>query len=274
VKNYTFRNINASPILNSGVAGQPLFQRFGRSAGVSAWHPTQSNYHSLQAKFDRRLADGFLLTTAYTYSKAIDQDFYQQLNFRLNRATGGSDRQQMFVQSYIYEMPFGRGKKWATSGVASALLGGWQLSGILTFMGGTPLNITGGGVLNTPGSSNRPDLVRKPRTLGGIGRGSLWLETSAFADPGVGRLGSTGRNILRGPDFRNLDLSVFRRFNVTERFKVEFRGESFNFTNTPKFSNPDGGFTSPTFGMITGAGDDFTDPAFRRQIQLGLKITF
>jgi hypothetical protein len=274
VKNYTFRNINASPILNSGVAGQPLFQRFGRSAAVSAWHPTQSNYHSLQAKFDRRLVDGFLLTTAYTYSKAIDQDFYQQVNFRLNRATGGSDRQHMLVQSYIYEMPFGRGKKWATSGVASALLGGWQLSGILTFMGGTPLNITGGGVLNTPGSGNRPDLLRKPRTLGGIGRGSLWLETSAFADPGVGRLGTTGRNILRGPDFRNLDLSVFRRFNVTERFKVEFRGESFNFTNTPKFSNPDGGFTSPTFGMITGAGDDFTDPAFRRQVQLGLKITF
>jgi outer membrane receptor protein involved in Fe transport len=274
VKNYTFRDINASPILNSGVAGQPLFQRFGRRAAVSGWHPTQSNYHSLQVKFDRRMADGFLMTTAYTYSKAIDQDFFQQINFRLNRATGSSDRQHIFVQSYIYELPFGRGKKWATSGVASAVMGGWQVSGILTLMGGTPLNITGGGVLNTPGSNNRPDLLRKPRRLGGIGRGNLWLETSAFADPGVGRLGTTGRNILRGPDFRNLDLSLFRRFSVSERFKVEFRGESFNFSNTPKFSNPDGGFTSPTFGMVTGAGDDFTDPAFRRQVQVGLKITF
>ena len=274
VGNYTFRDINASPILNSGVAGQPLFQRFGRRAPVSAWQPTQSNFHSMQVKFDRRLADGFLLTTAYTYSKAIDQDFFQQLNFRLNRATGTSDRQQMFVQSYIYELPFGRGKKWATSGPASALLGGWQLTGILTLMSGVPLNIVDGGVLNTPGSRNRPDLLRKPEILGGIGRGSLWLETAAFADPGVGRLGTTGRNILRGPDFRNLDFSIFRRFNVTERFKVELRGESFNLSNTPKFSNPDGGFTSPTFGMITGAGDDFSDPAFRRQVQVGLKITF
>ncbi|MCS7023750.1 MAG: carboxypeptidase regulatory-like domain-containing protein [Bryobacteraceae bacterium] len=274
VKNYAFRDINASPILNSGVAGQPLFQRFGRRAPVSSWHPTQSNYHSLQVKFDRRLSNGFLLTTAYTYSKAIDQDFFQQLNFRLNRATGNNDRQHIFVQSYIYELPFGRGKKWATSGVGSALLGGWQLSGILTLMTGTPLNIFGGGVLNTPGSNNRPDLLRKPRILGGIGRGNLWLETDAFADPGVGRMGTTGRNILRGPSFPNLDLSLFRRFHLSERFKAELRAESFNFSNTPKFANPDGNFTSPTFGMVTGAGDDFTDPAFRRQIQLGLKITF
>ena len=60
-------------------AGQPLFQKFGRRAGVSQWHPTQSNYHSLQTKYDRRLAQGFLLTTAYTYSKAIDVNFFQQL---------------------------------------------------------------------------------------------------------------------------------------------------------------------------------------------------
>jgi len=136
------------------------------------------------------------------------------------------------------------------------------------------LNITGGGVLNTPGSSNRPDVLRKPTVLGGIGRGNLWLDASAFRDPGVGRFGTTGRNILRGPSFPNADLSLFRRFRVNERFQLEARAESFNFTNTAKFSNPDGNFVSPTFGMITGAGDDFTDPAARRQIQVGLKLTF
>ncbi len=274
IRNYTFRDINASPTLNSGAAGQPLFQKFGRRAGVSQWHPTQSNYHSLQTKFDRRLAQGFLLTTAYTYSKAIDTSFFQQLNFQFNRAPGDSDRTHIFVQSYIFELPFGKGKKWATSGPGSAIMGGWQVTGILTLMGGTPLNINGGGVLNTPGSSNRPNVSAKPRVLGGIGRGNLWLDTSVFSDPGVGRLGNTGRNILRGPDFRNLDLSLFRRFRMTERFNLEFRAESFNFSNTPKFGNPDGNFVSPTFGMITGAGDDFSDPASRRQVQVGVKLSF
>ncbi len=274
VANYTFRDINASPILNSGVSGQPLFQRFGRRAAVSGWHPTQSNYHSMQVKFDRRLAQGFMMTTAYTWSKAIDVNFFQQVNFRNNRAPGDNDRTHMFVQSYIYELPFGRGKKWASGGVGAAILGGWQMTGIFTFMTGRPLNITGGGVLNTPGSSNRPDVIRKPAILGGIDRGNLWLDTSAFRDPGVGRFGTTGRNILRGPNFPNLDFSLFRRFRLTERFQLEARGESFNLSNTPKFGNPDGNFVSPTFGMITGAGDDFTDPAARRQIQLGLKLTF
>lgn len=274
VKNYTFRDINASPILNSGVAGQPLFQAFGRRAPVSGWHPTQSNYHSLQVKFDRRLADGFLMTTAYTWSKAIDVNFFQLVNFRQNRAPGDSDRTHVFVQSYIYELPFGAGKKWATKGASALVLGGWQVTGLFTFMTGTPLNITGGGVLNTPGSSNRPDVLGKPAVLGGIGRGTLWLDTAAFRDPGVGRFGNTGRNILRGPSFPNADLSLFRRFRVNERFQLEARAESFNFTNTAKFSNPDGNFVSPTFGMITGAGDDFTDPAARRQIQIGLKLTF
>ena len=274
VKNYSFRDINASPVLNSGAAGQPLFQRFGRRAGVNAWDPTQSNYHSLQVKFDRRFSQGFLLTTAYTYSKALDQSFYQQLNFRMNRATGDSDRQHVFVQSYIYELPFGKGKAWATAGPAATVLGGWQLTGVLTFMGGTPLNIVGGGVLNTPGSSNRPDVNGKPAILGGIGRGNFWFDTTKFSDPGVGRLGNTGRNILRGPDFRNLDLSIFRRFNISERMKLELRGEAFNFSNTPKFGNPDGNFTSPTFGVISGAGDDFSDPASRRQVQIGLKLSF
>ena len=61
---------------------------------------------------------------------------------------------------------------------------------------------------------------------------------------------------------------------MTERFNLEFRAESFNFSNTPKFGNPDGNFVSPTFGMITGAGDDFSDPASRRQVQVGVKLSF
>ena len=136
------------------------------------------------------------------------------------------------------------------------------------------MQITGGGVQNTPGSNNRPDLLRKPQILGGIGRGNPFFETSAFADQGVGRLGTTGRSILRGPDFRNLDLSVFRRFRMTERFGLELRGEAINFTNTPKFGNPNGTFTSPDFGMITGAGSDSVDAAVIRQVQVGIKLTF
>ncbi|MBM3774112.1 MAG: hypothetical protein FJW37_03025 [Acidobacteria bacterium] len=274
VKLQTYRDINASRTLGSGAAGQPLFQLFRRTTAVSGYQPTNSHYHSLQAKFDRRLAPNFLLTTSYTYSRQIDIDFYQQINLSLNRARGGSDRTHVFVQSYIYEFPFGKGQRWVRSGPGSWILGGWQFTGIFTSMTGLPLNITGGGVLNTPGSSNRPNISGKPEIFGRVGPGQKWLDVSKFSDPGIGVLGNTGRNILTGPGFVNLDFSVFRRFTITERFRLELRGESFNLSNTPHFGNPNMGFGSASFGEISGADNDFTDPASRRQIQLGLKLTF
>ena len=269
------RDINAGLVPGAGINGQPLYQQFGmRSPIVNDYYPTSTDYHSLQIKFDRRFAQGFLLTTAYTYGKAIDYagdygGLFINAIPELNRARSNDNPTHIFVQSYIYELPFGKGKPWMTSGVGAWVLGGWQINGILTLQSGLPLNITTSATpLNAPGNSNRPNLNGEPEIFGNVGAGQLWFDTSKFSAPASATYGTAGRNILSGPGFANFDFSAFKRFPITERIASEFRLESFNFTNTPHFSNPNGGFGTAGFGEVTTAQQD------QRQIQFGLRVTF
>ena len=269
------RDINAGTVPGAGVNGQPLFQKFGvRSPVNDDQYPTDTDYHSLQVKFDRRFSQGFLLTTAYTYGKAIDYTGdYGGLLIpaipELNRGRSNDNPTHIFVQSYIWELPFGPGKKWLQSGVGRWILGGWQVNGILTLQTGLPLNITTPSApLNAPGNGNRPNVNGKPEILGNVGVGQLWFDTSLFSAPPPATYGNVGRNILSGPGFANFDFSAFRRFRISERIGTEFRFESFNFTNTPHFSNPNGSFGSAGFGQVTTAQQD------QRQIQFGLRVTF
>jgi hypothetical protein len=282
-------NANAGMVLGAGRDGRPLWARFRRDTDTNlSFIGTSTNYNSLQVKLDRRFSGGFQLTTAYTWSKSIDysQDnggFAYIINSARSRARSDFDRRHMFNQSYIWELPFGRGKRWVDSGVASHVLGGWQVTGILTLMTGQSLNITAPAApLNAPGNSNNPNY---------IGSGSLpvlnqinfratganqatWFDTSVFRAPAAATFGNIGRNAFTGPGFFNVDASLFRRFKATERFTVEFRAESFNFTNTPQYPNPDGGLGNATFGQITNAGIGNSADGGSRQIQLGLRILF
>ena len=275
----TRRDINAGLIPGAGVAGQPLYQLFGRKAQTILWMRTDTHYNGMQVKLDRRFSNGFLLTTAYTFGKAIN---YADNNGTLvipaipslNRGRAGFDRTHTFVQSYLYELPFGANKRWLRSGIGRWVLGDWQVNGIFSAYSGLPLDIRiNSASLNATGNINRPDLVGKPTILGSIGPGKQWLDASAFAPPAPNTYGTTGRNILSGPDFMNFDFSAFRKFRVTERVGGEFRFESFNFTNTPHFERPGGNTGSTTlgnadFGQVTSALSD------QRQIQFGLKIQF
>ncbi len=274
----TRQNINSGLIPGAGAAGQPLNQLFGRRAVTNRWMRTDTNYNGLQAKFDRRFSNGLLITTAYTFGKAINfadsnGGLFIPAVPSLNRGRAGYDRTHTFVQSYIYELPFGSNKRWLRSGIGRWVLGDWQLNGIFSGYSGQPLDIRiSSASLNAPGNSNRPDLVGTPRVLGGIGPGKKWLDVSAFAPPAPGTYGTAPRNILSGPHFLNLDLSVFRKFRLTERVGGEFRFEAFNFTNTPHFDRP-GGTNGTTlgnadFGEVTTAMSD------QRQMQFGLKILF
>ncbi len=274
----TRQNINSGLIPGAGAAGQPLNQSFGRRAVTNTWMRTDSNYNGLQTKFDRRFSAGLLITTAYTFGKAINLADSNGGLFipavpSLNRGRAGYDRTHTFVQSYIYELPFGSNKRWLKSGIAGRVFGDWQVNGIFSAYSGQPLDIrVSGASLNAPGNSNRPNLVGTPRILGEIGPGKQWLDPSAFAAPAPGTYGTTPRDILSGPRFVNLDFSAFRKFRMTERVGGEFRFESFNFTNTPHFERP-GGTNGTTlgnadFGQVTTALSD------QRQIQFGLKILF
>jgi hypothetical protein len=269
------RDINAGLVPGAGIEGQPLYQKFGmRSPIVDDYYPTSTDYHSLQVKFDRRFAQGFLLTTAYTYGKAIDYSgdyggLFINAIPELNRARSNDNPTHIFVQSYIWELPFGAGKPWLSRGVGRWILGGWQVNGILTLQSGLPLNITAPSApLNAPGNGNRPNVNGKPEINGEVGVGQLWFDSSRFSAPAPATYGTVGRNILTGPGFANFDFSAFRKFAITERTGAELRFESFNLTNTPHFSNPNGSFGSAGFGQITSAQQD------QRQVQLGLRVTF
>jgi len=269
------QNVNAGQILGAGSAGQPLFQKFGNQANaIDLYYPASSIYHSLQVKLDHRFSHGFLLTTAYTHGKAIDfstdhGNLEVPIYPFMNRARSNADIAHVFVQSYVYELPFGQGRRWLRTGAGGLILGGWQINGILTAQTGPPLDITFSSVtLNAPGNINRPNITGTPTIFGAVGRNALWLDVSKFSAPATATFGNVGRNILTGPGLANLDLSIFRKFAVTERVKAEFRFESFNFTNTPHFNNPGTVFGNPDFGQVTTALAD------QRLIQFGLKLSF
>jgi hypothetical protein len=269
----TRQNINASLVPGSGSAGRPLNAKFGRTTDTNIWMRTDTNYNGLQMKLDRRFSNGFLLTTAYTFSKAINYTDDQgglaiPAVLSLNRGRAGYDRAHSFVQSYIYELPFGPNKRWLNSGVGRWVLGDWQVNGIFSAYSGLPLNITISATsLNAPGNGNRPNMKGEFKQLGAVGAGTKWFDTTVFDAPAANTYGTLGRNVFDGPGFANLDLSFFRKFRVTERVGGEFRAEFFNFTNTPQLNQPGVVVGNAGFGEITGAGD-------MRRIQFGMKITF
>jgi hypothetical protein len=256
------------------------------------------NYHGLQVALNRQFSRGLFLKGAYTWSKAInwvDEDGWtgapswnwQPVMYR-NRATAGYNRAHMFTMGFVYEMPFGPGKSLVTSGPLSWLLRGWQTNGGFVAYTGTPFTISANGAeLNAPGNTQTADLVKpgKVEILGEIGANKSWFDPLAFRQPTGVRFGSTGRNTMFGPGLWNIDLSLFRTFNVTERLKTEFKAECFNITNTPKFANPGSGVASMVlnadgtvrtlnnFSSITSTLGNLAAPS-ERQFRFGLRLSF
>ena len=296
----TVYNLNAARAANVGNAGRPLAPLTGNVA--LKFVGTSSNYHALQAKLDRKFSAGFLMTTAYTYSKALG--YVNEGSNTINSTVGGLqnyigdirsnyaplafDRRHTIVQSVIYELPFGKGKPLLSSGVGGIVLGGWQVSTVLTVMTGLPLNITGGSALNAPGDTQAPNLTGSFTILHGVGgpgpNGTPWFDVTPsnvinnvpqcrgpFCQTAVGVLGNEPRRAFSGPGFFNLDAAVFRRFPIKERMSMELRAEAFSVTNTPQFDKPNQGFSTNTasnFGYVTATIGG------NRSVQLGAKLTF
>ena len=192
----------------------------------------------------------------------------------------------MFVMSRVYELPFGKGKAMNRNGVADKVFGGWRLNGIYSAQSGTPFTVTASDAsLNAPGSLQTADQIGEIVKIGDVGPGSQYYSINSFRDPnlqrpaGTFRDGPMGRNSLRGPGFQKGDLAMFKDFQLTERFVLQFKAEAFNFTNTPRFGNPAanvsnmavnaaGVVTNPNnFMAITSASDE-------RQFRFGLRLGF
>jgi hypothetical protein len=285
VRGFAFLDVNASQIPGSGDEGRPLFEKFGRTTTTREWDGrTSSIYHSLQASLNRRFSNGVLIKAAYTFSKAIDEAGYSDWTgfmwnassqFDRNRALAGHDIPHNFQFAFVYELPFGTTKKWATTGTSSKILGGWQLNGLLAAYSGRPFNLSASdSSLNMPGNAQTPDQVKeKVEIFGNVGDDGTYFDTSAFARVTEVRFGNVGRNTMRGPGVVNLDASLFRTFKITGRTDLQFRAEAFNVTNTPHFANPNGNVNSANFGRVLGIqGADAMGAS--RQFRFGLRLGF
>jgi hypothetical protein len=266
-------NINAGQTPGLGSNGQPLKIKYGLTGSVTKWTRFSMSYNGLQMKLDRRYGNGLGITTSYTFSKALDYATDNgglgiPINFSRNRGRSNQDRTHMYVQSFIYEFPVGIGKRWLSSGWVGKLLGGWQFNGSFSAYSGTPMTFSySSSGLNAPGNSQRANISGTPVVLGNIGPGQQWLDKSVFSIPATATFGNAGRNTFSGPGFWNLDMSLIKRFVLSERFKSELRLETFNLTNTPHFNNPSSALDSTAFGQITSAFGE-------RQVQLGFKLVF
>jgi hypothetical protein len=290
IRQMVFQNINAAAP-GTGAAGRALNILHGRTTDTRQLTPFgTANYNAVQGHVERRFSGGFQMTAAYTFSKAIafndNSDATLSVNwpgaFRRNRARTGYDRPHNLQLSAIVESPFSKGRKWAAQGWKGHLLGGWQWNGVFSSYSGTPFSVGSAATsLNAPGNDQTADqMLPNVAILGGIGRGASFFDPNAFAPVTAVRFGTTGRNILRGPGFVNLDTGLFRTFDVSERVKVQFRAESFNFTNTPHFNNPGATVTSATrnadgsirslggYTEVTAAADD------ERQFRFALRVSF
>ncbi len=230
-----------------------------------------TSYHALQAKFEKRTSGGLWYLMSYTWSKSISVANTPSVggDYAYERALTSFDIPQNLTISTGYELPIGKGKAFLSNanGLTTALLGGWQAQGILVLRSGRPFTPTiSRDVSNTGIGGQRP--IR-------IGSGKLdnptiakWFDKSAFVVPANFTYGNSGANILREDRFKNLDLSLFKQFQINERMRLQFRAEAFNLTNTPSFSAPGSNIDVASGGIVTST---IGGP---RNLQFAMKLYF
>lgn len=283
-------HLNTLRDLNQPINGVLPYPNFGQ---IEYKDPLgNASYHGLDLTVERRFSAGLAFRGAYTWSKSIDNDAehlsaYGSPSFSQNgrdfkswRGPSDFDVPQRLVLSFVYELPFGKGKSFASSGFLSYILGGFETTGALTLASGRPFTLLAASnsasidiglqnalpnVIGTPVLSHRVTCwfyASKNPGCGGV------QGTDAFSVPAPGVFGNAGRNTVRGPDTKVLDLALDRNFAITERVQLQFRAEAFNLSNTPQFGLPNTNISGGTPGVITSlAGDP-------RILQFALRLKF
>jgi len=241
-----------------------------------------ANYNGLQLQYQHRQGNDLLVTGSYAWSHTLDdspgsaQSSTAPLYYNPKADYGNSlnDQRNVFSSSILYHLPFGHGERFLgnASYPVNLIAGGWQINLIGRIGTGTPIDLSVGGASN----SDRPDLVEPftyPKSISGT-----WFDTAAFAAPPTviangqtvfTRLGTLARDQVFGPGQRAADVSLQKNIQLTERYVLELHGDAFNITNTPQFTNPDGGIYDANFGKVTNTQLDS-----QREIQLAARFTF
>jgi hypothetical protein len=181
------------------------------------------------------------------------------------------DVRHRFVASVLYELPFGAGKPFMQSGVGGAILGGWQVTTIVTASSGFPRTAyVGTDRSNTGGGQDRPNVVagQNPDLPSDQRTVAQWFNTAAYTLNAVGTWGNAGRNTFFGPGITNVDASIILNFRLPKNKTLQFRFEAFNALNNPIWNDPNTTLTSPLYGSIT------TTRKPMRELQIGLKFVF
>jgi hypothetical protein len=268
------------------LAGNPtLLSEVGQISGTATIG--NQSYNSLQVSAQKRLTSGLQFTANYTFSKCMTDNigYYgqggqtAQVNWYYQNIYDAAaewgpceyDATSNFVANAVYSVPFGRGQKFGQNmnKVADLIVGGWQASGILSLHTGFAMSLGGGDASGTGSRGARADCI-SPATVYGEQNSPLggyqWFDPSAFAAPAAGTFGSCGVGTMRGPGLKTLDFNLMKNFHITERQRLELRGEFINLFNTPILNAPSN-YVGSGMGLLqSGQGE--------RNIQLGLKYSF
>ena len=284
--NNPFPELAGTPLGTAKLSNAQLLKPYPRFQNVSIYRNNTgtTNYNAIEAKVEQRMSHNLSLLFGYTHSKLIDDassvfsstvlsspnsssliaaDTYRPY---LERDSSSGDMPNVLTVSSVYLLP-----SFAGHGFATQILGGWNLQGIFIMQSGMPVTVTQ--ATNTNSFAGvalmRPTLVpNQDRTLPSDERSvARWFNTAAFATTPQFAFGNASRNPVRGPAYRNLDLSLIKHTHITEKTDLEFRAELFNVTNTPGFAQPNGSFGTAAFGSITAT---VTDP---RVAQFALRIS-
>ena len=253
--------------------------------GTFSWNTYDgiSNYHALTVRLTKRFSQGFSALVSYTYAKEMDFNggdssevtlFQNDNNPRADYSVGDVDMPQRLVITSVWQLPFGSGQRFLNrTGLVDVLAGGWELSGVITVQTGIPFTVYSPQDFSNSGSvSPRPDRICNgagPRTV------EEFFNTNCFTLDALGlalangtpRFGTSGRNILFGPNLRQWDVGFMKRTRISERFALQFRAQFFNLFNRPNFGLPGAAIGSSTAGLIGSARTP-------RDIQFGLKVDF
>jgi hypothetical protein len=277
-----------SPLSAPAVTLRQLLRPYPQYTGLFLNTPTIGNsiYHGLQVKFEKRMTRGLSAIAHYTWAKLIDDssnsgyDFFggdsqvQNIwNLQLERALSVTDIAHRAVLTLVCELPFGRKRVWGTSWnrAMDAVLGGWNVSGVITLQGGFPIVIgmTGANLLE---GVQRPDLIGDPSRPGSVReRLDGYINPNAFSRPPADVFGSAPRTLsYRHPGVRNADLTLGKTFYLWEGHRAEFRLEAFNAFNGVVFGKANSSFGSNAFGLISSYAGGFGP----RQLQIAVRYEF
>jgi len=276
VDNPFYGLVNNGVLASAKVARSQLLRPYPQFTTINPLFSSgaSSTYHSMQVTANKRLSHGMQFQASFTWAKVLDNGQSYQDSYNVNGERGLSDIDvaRRLVVSYVYELPFGRGRHFGKNapGAVNALLGGWQFNGITTFAAGTPIAISASNTTGIFTETIRGNNNGKSGKLSGPVDERLtgYFDKTVFSQPAPFTFGNLSPRVsdIRTDGIRNFDMSLFKEFSVVERVRLQFRAEFLNAFNTPRFGGPNTSVTSSSFGIITSQANS------PRQTQFGLKF--